>query len=296
MQRIKSIAIQKAEKALKEGLQKAREYFNKQNKSQGKKGKNEKEEAPKKEPENKNGNGQLREEVEKKWTSEIEVEREKAANMEVGKSRGRAPGDLDKIENASTSGLGKEKEVQEINEERGIEKEKGAEKQEAEKTFQERIGEKKIDNILEEGKIEEEKSWAEKVRPDKASEFRNLDQETENTRAINLLKEDSSKFFMPENKNTPEMILDQNEKKEAVELMGEKKEELPQELLKDVEEPTSKNENKIDAYKATIKNHEEMEEIKEENFFEELQRDEMATENMEMDADMDMDAGGPDFD
>ncbi len=242
-------------------------------------------------------------EPEKNWTEELDIERSRAANQDVGRARGRAPGNLNKVENAPTSVQEKDVDagdkVEEIKEKRGLEQEAEIRRGEADQSFEEKAGEKKIEQILEEGKSEEGKSWADKVRPDEKMEFESLDQDGNQAKAINLLREDSAGYFMPEGRNGNEVILDQAERKQAVELIEDNREKAPDELLKEREEAEPKNEYKAGAFKATRMNEAELEEIKEESFSDEIQRDEAADaartefmsseEEMDMDADMDFD-------
>jgi hypothetical protein len=281
--------------AVKEGIRRATEYIKRRD-SKGKDEKVNKEDVFKAETEKSRAFGTDRE-LKDNWREEIDVERGKAANQEVGKGRSRALGDLDKVENAPTSVPGKvtgvEEKLKELEEKGGLENEAEKRSAEAAKTFEERIGGKKIEEILEEGKPQEGKSWAEKVRPKEEMEFQSLDQEAERAQTVDLLKEDSGKYFMPEGKNGSEIMLDQEEKKQAIELMGENRENTPGELLKDREVSEPANDNKTDAHKATIKSYEEMQEVEEGTFHDEVYRDEMATEQLERAAEMD---GSPDMD
>lgn len=113
------------------------------------------------------------------------------------------------------------------------------------------------------------------------------------TRTINFLKEDSSKFLMPES-NEPQLIWGEGDKNKIVDLLKNKNEVTLDEM--DISNP--KNENKVDVYDAVTKSSGELEAMKEESFFEELQRDEEAGESrFEVESNIDMDDSGEmDFD
>ena len=169
------------------------------------------------------------------------------------------------------------------------------------KSFEDRVGEKKIDKVLEEGKPKEGKSWVDKVRPENNEmNFDGQEQLGDQSKAIDLMKEESTQFMMPEQGSTNEMVLTDDQQEKAIELMGDNNSlEDSQNELKLI---NGNNDYKIDAYKAITKSNEEIEAIKEENFFDEVYRDEVAVEAREADMDFGegnegMDGGdGPDFD
>jgi hypothetical protein len=190
-------------------------------------------------------------EAEKKWTEEIEIEREKAANSDVDKASGRALGGLDKTENAPTSINKKEPDVegklQEIeSSKRGLKEESEKRAEEAEKTYEEKIGNKKIENILEEGKTEEGKSWVDKVRPgqDQDMEFQSLESEESKTQTINFLKDDASSFSIPETKDNVDVPLDEEDKEKVIELLNDENRNIPEELQKEAANTKPRNEYK----------------------------------------------------
>jgi hypothetical protein len=204
-------------------------------------------------------------EPEKKFTKELEIEREKAANVDPSKASGRAIGGLEKVENASTKSKVNQKNLdrktEEIEEKRDIEKETKIGKSEAESDYKKNTDDKNLEQILDKGKSNEGKSFAERVRPNKEMEFQSLDEKQLNDKTINLLKEDSSKFLMPANDN--------------------------------IQKPL-----KVDTYDIVTKSTGDIKAKEEANYFEELYMDEAANEpttEMENDPDLSMDGAG-DFD
>jgi hypothetical protein len=218
-------------------------------------------------------------EAEKKWTEEIEIEREKAANSDVGKASGRALGDLDKIENSATSlpeeNPSIEEDIEDIKENRGIEKEKEQENRDVERSFEEKIGEKKIEKILEEGKPEEGKSWVDKVRPnqDQDLEFQSLESEESKTQTINFLKDDVSSFSIPEIKDNVDVPLEEEDKEKIIELLHDENRNIPEELQKEAANTKPRNEYKTDAFQATRKTQAELREMEEATFADEVYMD-----------------------
>ena len=122
---------------LKNGYKKAKDYFtDKKKPSAGKNSQKEKEQGQREQTEQKQN--YQPQDPKKNWAEEINTERDLAANQDIQKARGRAPGDLDKIENASTTIPGKQLEgqdgkVEEIEETRGVDENIEDQKANAEK-------------------------------------------------------------------------------------------------------------------------------------------------------------------
>ena len=218
----------KNEKAFNEGWKKARDFFKGKKKSGSNKNKENKSEKEQKSKSQEQPKEKLEpQEQGTKHQDAVKAEREGGANKDLNSATGRAMGGLDKVENGSTVLPG-----QEMKDTRGKVKEFGekieekddvqTEKEQLDKSFEEKIGDKKLDQHLEKGEGKRGNSWVDKVRPEKNEmNFDGQEQLGDQSKAIDLMKEESTQFMMPEPENTNEMALTDEQQEKAIDLMGD---------------------------------------------------------------------------
>lgn len=135
----------------------------------------------------------------KKHTDDIDQQRQEAANADTGRARGRNPSSLGELENASSNRPGtriEDSEIEDINKKRGPIKEILEEKEG--KSYEEQIGTKKLDDILEKGPRNKEGEWSKPFEPNNdGQEFRAIEDESGINRTIKLLKTDSQAALTP---------------------------------------------------------------------------------------------------